>query len=111
MTFSFIKMPGATSVNNEPQKLEEALDKKDEKTVKKVIKGLKGAVKAHSGQVKTLTKDIKDDVQNEGLKGDQHKLDHDKDGDIDGKDFAMMRMKKKKKKMDSPIKDEPEGEN
>ena len=48
---------------------------------------------------------------NEGLKGDQHKLDHDKDGDIDGKDFEMLRMKKKKKKMDSPTKDEPEGEN
>ena len=41
----------------------EALDKKDTATVKKVIKGLKGAVKAHSGQVKSLTKDIKDDVQ------------------------------------------------
>lgn len=40
----------------------EALDKKDTSTVKKVIAGLKGAVKAHSGQVKTLTKDIKDDV-------------------------------------------------
>ena len=48
---------------------------------------------------------------NEGLKGDQHKLDHDNDGDIDGKDFEMLRMKKKKKKMDSPTKDEPEGEN
>ena len=48
---------------------------------------------------------------NEALKGDQHKLDHDNDGDIDGKDFAMLRMKKKKKKMDSPTKDEPEGEN
>ncbi len=69
MTFSFIKMPGATSVNNEPQPLEEKLS------------------------------------------GDQHKLDHDKDGDIDGKDFAMLRMKKKSKKMDSPTKDEPEGEN
>ena len=41
----------------------EALDKKDVKTVKKVIKGLKGAVKAHAGQVKTLTKDIKDSTQ------------------------------------------------
>jgi len=41
----------------------EALDKKDTATVKKVIKGLKGAVKAHSGQVKTLTKDIQDGVQ------------------------------------------------
>jgi len=34
----------------------------------------------------------------EGLKGDQHKLDHDKDGDIDGKDFAALRGKKKKSK-------------
>lgn len=34
----------------------------------------------------------------EKLKGDQHKLDHDKDGDIDGNDFAAMRAKKKMKK-------------
>jgi hypothetical protein len=33
---------------------------------------------------------------NEALKGDQHKLDHDKDGDIDAKDFAALRNKKKK---------------
>ena len=33
----------------------------------------------------------------EKLKGSQHKLDHDGDGDIDGKDFAMLRNKKKKK--------------
>ena len=54
----------------------EALDKKDVKTVKGVIKGLKKAVATHSGQVKTLTKDIKDDVaavkQNKPL---QKKLD------------------------------------
>lgn len=31
----------------------------------------------------------------EKLKGDQHKLDHDKDGDIDADDFAKMRKKKK----------------
>jgi hypothetical protein len=41
----------------------EALDKKDTDSVKKVIKGLKGAVKAHAGQVKSLTKDIQDGVQ------------------------------------------------
>jgi len=35
---------------------------------------------------------------NEALKGDQHKLDHDKDGDIDAKDFAALRTKKKKDK-------------
>ena len=32
------------------------------------------------------------------LKGDQHKLDHDKDGDIDAADFAGLRKKKKEKK-------------
>lgn len=36
-----------------------------------------------------------DSVQ-EALKGDQHKLDHDKDGDIDAKDFKGLRDKKKK---------------
>ena len=33
---------------------------------------------------------------NEALKGDQHKLDHDKDGDIDADDFKGLRKKKKK---------------
>ena len=42
----------------------EDLDTKDVKTVKKVIKGLKGAVKAHAGQVKSLTKDIQDQNTN-----------------------------------------------
>ena len=41
---------------------EEDLDKEDETSVKKVIKGLKKAVDAHSGQVKTLTKDIQDET-------------------------------------------------
>ena len=44
-------------------KMPEALDKEDEKTVKDVIGQLKKAVKAHSGQVKTLTKDLKDSVE------------------------------------------------
>jgi len=41
--------------------MHEDLNQKDVKTVKKVIKGLKGAVKAHAGQVKSLTKDIQDE--------------------------------------------------
>jgi len=41
----------------------EDLDQQDVKTVKKVVKGLKGAVKAHAGQVKSLTKDIQDQVK------------------------------------------------
>jgi len=40
----------------------ESLEKDDEKSVKKVIKGLKKAVDAHSGQVKSLTKDIQDET-------------------------------------------------
>ena len=46
-----------------------------------------------------LRKDLmkKEDLD-EALKGDQHKLDHDKDGDIDAKDFEALRNKKKKKK-------------
>ena len=39
----------------------EALDKDDEKSVDDVVKQLKKAVKAHQGQVKTLTKDLKDE--------------------------------------------------
>ena len=41
----------------------EELDKEDETSIKKVIKGLKKAVDAHSGQVKSLTKDIQDEVE------------------------------------------------
>jgi len=47
----------------------EALDKEDEKTIGDVIKGLKKAVKSHQGQVKSLTKDIQDEVTNEGGPG------------------------------------------
>ena len=41
---------------------EEELDKEDEKSVDDVVKGLKKAVKTHQGQVKSLTKDIKDET-------------------------------------------------
>ena len=41
----------------------EELDKEDEKTVGDVVKQLKKAVKAHQGQVDTLAKDIKDEVE------------------------------------------------
>ena len=37
-------------------------------------------------------------VKSEALKGDQHKLDHDDDGDIDAADFAKLRKKKKGEK-------------
>jgi hypothetical protein len=44
----------------------------------------------------------------EALKGDQHKLDHDKDGDIDAKDFAALRTKKKKDKAEVKPRQETE---
>jgi len=47
----------------------EELDKEDEKSIGDVIKGLKKAVKSHQGQVKSLTKDIQDEVSNEGGPG------------------------------------------
>lgn len=43
--------------------------------------------------------DVEEKMKNvieKALKGNQHKLDHDKDGDIDAKDFKMLRNKKKK---------------
>ena len=48
------------------------------------------------------------DKKNEALKGDQHKLDHDKDGDIDAKDFAALRTKKKKDKVEVKPRQETE---
>lgn len=42
--------------------------------------------------------DIPKKDANEDLKGDQHKLDHDKDGDIDAADFKKLRAKKKGEK-------------
>ena len=41
------------------------------------------------------------DVKTEKLVGGQKKLDKDKDGDIDGKDFAMLRKSKKKEQKES----------
>lgn len=42
--------------------------------------------------------DIPKKDANEALKGDQHKLDHDDDGDIDAADFKKLRSKKKGEK-------------
>lgn len=45
---------------------------------------------------------------NEALKGDQHKLDHDKDGDIDAADFKGLRKKKKGEKAEVKPRQETE---
>ena len=48
-------------VANALRRANEELDKDDEKSVDGVVKQLKKAVKAHQGQVKSLTKDLKDE--------------------------------------------------
>ena len=60
----------ATATNIVKKQLNiEALDKEDEKSIGDVVKGLKKAVKSHQAQVKSLTKDIQDEVSNEGGPG------------------------------------------
>jgi|TARA_Y100000033_G_scaffold23111_1_gene21800 hypothetical protein len=44
--------------------------------------------------------EVPEDLEEKKLKGDQHELDTDKDGDIDAKDFKNLRTKNKKKKKD-----------
>lgn len=46
--------------------------------------------------------------KNEALKGDQHKLDHDDDGDIDAADFKGLRKKKKGEKAEVKPRQETE---
>lgn len=49
-------------------------------------------------------------AKSEALKGDQHKLDHDDDGDIDAADFKKLRSKKKGMKSDVKPRQEPDTE-
>ena len=49
-------------------------------------------------------------AKDEALKGDQHKLDHDKDGDIDAADFKKLRAKKKGEKSEVKPRQEPDTE-
>jgi hypothetical protein len=62
---------------------------------------------------KKMTKDEGADsspMKKEALKGDQHKLDHDKDGDIDAADFKKLRSKKKGEKSEVKPRQEPDTE-
>ena len=67
-------------------------------------------VKEYS-MVRAMKNHMKKMKKDEALKGDQHKLDHDKDGDIDAKDFAMLRKKKKGEKSEVKPRQEPDTEN
>ena len=49
-------------------------------------------------------------MKKEALKGDQHKLDRDDDGDIDAADLARLRKKKKGEKSEVKPRQEPDGE-
>ena len=49
-------------------------------------------------------------AKDEALKGDQHKLDHDDDGDIDAADFKKLRAKKKGMKSEVKPRQEPDTE-
>ena len=77
----------------------------DDPKTKKKEEGVQeySMVRAMKNHMKKMKKD-------EALKGDQHKLDHDKDGDIDGKDFAMLRKKKKGEKSEVKPRQEPDTE-
>ena len=89
------KLPPALQKAIKAKEKNEDLEKDDEKDVKDVIKGLKKAQGLHKKQADNLAKQIKDGKTDEKLVGGQKKLDKDKDGDIDGKDFAMLRKSKK----------------
>ena len=77
----------------------------DDPKTKKKEEGVQeySMVRAMKHHMKKMKKD-------EALKGDQHKLDHDKDGDIDAKDFAMLRKKKKGEKSEVKPRQEPDTE-
>ena len=69
--------------------VKEDLNKDDEKSVDDVVKQLKKAVKAHQGQVKTLTKDLKDekDLEEADLSKSQVTKVHKQADDLPKKDF------------------------
>ena len=69
--------------------VKEDLNKDDEKSVDGVVKQLKKAVKAHQGQVKSLTKDLKDekDLEEADLSKSQVKKVHKQADDLPKKDF------------------------
>ena len=120
MTFSFIdvKVPGKTSQNNEPQKLEEALEpnamaKAANDAAKKAAKKRKEAM-AKAGY-KMETNEAMDPVDKKAVKkkfDDRKDKDIDNDGDVDSSDkFLHKRRKAISKATSKPTEDEPEGEN
>jgi hypothetical protein len=64
----------------------------------KTGKGYKAEKEADHLRMKKMGYTHDKPATNEALKGDQHKLDHDKDGDIDAADFKGLRNKNKKDK-------------
>ena len=91
-------------VANALKRANEELDKDDEKSVDGVVKQLKKAVKAHQGQVDTLTKDLKDekDLEEAFNKADFAKLETTNDHTEAAKKLVdMFGTSDEKKEMDA----------
>ena len=91
-------------VANALKRANEELDKDDEKSVDGVVKQLKKAVKAHQGQVKSLTKDLKDekDLEEAFSKADFAKLETTNDHTEAAKKLVdMFGTSDEKKEMDA----------
>ena len=67
-------------------------DGSDTKTLKKRAAGRNMAMKRRSGEVK-MSEDA--EQTDEALKGNQHKIDANKNGKVDGHDFKILRNAKK----------------
>jgi hypothetical protein len=67
-------------------------DGSDTKTLKKRAAGRNMALKRRSGEVK-MSEDA--EQTDEALKGNQHKIDANKNGKVDGHDFKILRNAKK----------------
>ena len=86
-------------IKNMGQALQQVQESSKAALAKKLAKASASSEKGKAAV--TLPKapfDIPKKDANEALKGDQHKLDHDDDGDIDAADFAKLRKKKKGEK-------------
>ena len=85
-----------------------AISKKEKEKEKSENNYIHAAKMAKEKGEKTFTiggkqYDVEETLKTEKLVGGQKKLDKDKDGDIDGKDFAAMRKAKKKESVEESV--------
>jgi len=72
-------------------------DMYEKKEVKDEVEVCESCGKVHEGACNSEDVKSKEETTAEALKGDQKKLDMDKDGDIEADDLAALRATKKKK--------------